>query len=197
MICNRLSFDRRSGFTIVELVLAIAVISILAALTLVAYNGIQAQARDSAVRSAADSFATALKRYSVRNDTPNGHGYGTSTPISNGVCSGGSNAGWAQPGTYACTIGDMLLAQGYLPENFFNDLPKNTKYNSSRYVFMLYQCSGGPPNRYQLYYSLENPTDKDTAQYLKNTQKCNITSPTTTAQYVNYGMRGSLMVDLD
>ena len=188
---------RRGGFTIVELLIVIVVVSILAAITVVAYVNIQGQARDSAVRSAADSFATALKQYSIRNDTPTGHGWGTTTAISDGVCTGGTSSGWAQPTTYACTIGDMLLAQGYLPANFFNDLPKNKKYNSSRYVFMLYPCSGGPANRYQLYYSLEHPTDEDTAQLVKNASKCNISSPMTTAQYTSYGMRSSLLVDLD
>lgn len=197
MTYNSRIISLKKGFTIVELLIVIVVISILAAITLVAYNNIQAQARDSTIRTAAESFATAMKQYSVRNETPKGHGYGTSTAVTDGVCTGGSTAGWAQPGTYACTIGDMLLAQGYLPANFFNDLPKNLKYNSHRYVFMLYQCSGGPANRYQLYYSLERPTDKDVSQYMKNTQKCNIASPTTTAQYVDYGMRGSMIVDLD
>ena len=39
----------RSGFTIVELLIVIVVIAILAAITIVAFNGIQERARASAV----------------------------------------------------------------------------------------------------------------------------------------------------
>lgn len=187
----------RFGFTVVELLIVIVVISILAAITLVAYNGMQAQARDSSIRTAAENFASAMKRYSIRNGSPTGFGSGTSTAVTNGVCTGGSRAGWAEPTTYACTIGDVMIANDYLPSNFFTELPNNKRYNSPRYVFMFYPCSGGPSNRYQLYYSLENPSDKDNAQYIENGQMCNISSPQTAVYYTSYNMRGSLIVDLD
>jgi len=41
--------DSSKGFTIVELLIVVVVIAILAAITIVSYNGIQAQARDSKV----------------------------------------------------------------------------------------------------------------------------------------------------
>lgn len=41
--------NKMTGFTIVELLIVVVVIAILAAITIVAYNGIQASARDSAV----------------------------------------------------------------------------------------------------------------------------------------------------
>ncbi len=49
----------RSGFTIVELLIVVVVIAILAAITLVAYNGITASARESALK--ADLNTTAKK----------------------------------------------------------------------------------------------------------------------------------------
>lgn len=42
---------QKYGFTIVELLIVIVVIAILAAITIVAYNGIQTQARDSKIKS--------------------------------------------------------------------------------------------------------------------------------------------------
>ena len=45
------------GFTIVELLIVIVVIAILAAITIVAYNGIQNRARASASQSAANTLA--------------------------------------------------------------------------------------------------------------------------------------------
>lgn len=51
--------DTKSGFTIVELLIVIVIIAILAAITVVAYNGIQDRAKSS---SASSALATAVKK---------------------------------------------------------------------------------------------------------------------------------------
>ncbi|HBO64388.1 TPA: pilus assembly protein PilE, partial [Candidatus Saccharibacteria bacterium] len=48
---------KQSGFTIVELLIVIVVIAILAAITVVAYTGIQGRANDVAVQSDLRAFA--------------------------------------------------------------------------------------------------------------------------------------------
>jgi prepilin-type N-terminal cleavage/methylation domain-containing protein len=57
----------RQGFTIVELLIVIVVIGILAAITIVAYNGIQQRARISSVTSALAQSAKKLALYQVDN----------------------------------------------------------------------------------------------------------------------------------
>lgn len=59
--------DTQRGFTIVELLIVIVVIGILAAITIVAYNGIQGRARDTARTSAITSVMKALEYYRVDN----------------------------------------------------------------------------------------------------------------------------------
>lgn len=59
--------QRNRGFTIVELLIVIVVIGILAAITIVAFNGIQGRARDSARISKIQSIAQALELYKLDN----------------------------------------------------------------------------------------------------------------------------------
>lgn len=58
-----------SGFTIVELLVVIVVIAILATITIVAYNGIQNSAYDSAIKSDLANNGKQLYRYSAENGT--------------------------------------------------------------------------------------------------------------------------------
>ena len=55
------------GFTIVELLIVIVVIAILAAITIVAYNGIQSRARASAAAAALNGAAKKIALYQVEN----------------------------------------------------------------------------------------------------------------------------------
>lgn len=57
------------GFTIVELLIVIVVIAILAAISIVAYNGIQSRARDNTRLSDIKAIQKALELYKVDNGT--------------------------------------------------------------------------------------------------------------------------------
>lgn len=61
-------YNSRRGFTIVELLIVVVVIAILAAITIVAYNGISGRAKDSAVRSAVAQVAKKVATYTITNN---------------------------------------------------------------------------------------------------------------------------------
>lgn len=54
---------KKRGFTIVELLIVIVVIGILAAITIVAFNGVQGRAHDAAVSNDLKSAATLMEMY--------------------------------------------------------------------------------------------------------------------------------------
>ncbi len=57
---------KKSGFTIVELLIVVVVIGVLAAIVIVAYNGITVSARDSSRISAVNQLAKAIEIYHVQ-----------------------------------------------------------------------------------------------------------------------------------
>lgn len=62
------STQARAGFTIVELLIVIVVIAILAAITVVAFNGIQKRGKDSQRKSDIAAITKALELYYIDND---------------------------------------------------------------------------------------------------------------------------------
>lgn len=58
---------KQRGFTIVELLIVVVIIAILAAITIVAYNGIQARANTSAAQSAANTLMKKIEAYNAIN----------------------------------------------------------------------------------------------------------------------------------
>lgn len=58
---------RQKGFTIVELLIVIVIIAILAAITIVAYNGIQNRANDSSVQSDMRGLAQKIMQHEAIN----------------------------------------------------------------------------------------------------------------------------------
>jgi len=61
--------NKRSGFTIVELLVVIVVIGVLAAITIVSYSGISNKAIEASIQSDLSSATKQLKMFSVENNT--------------------------------------------------------------------------------------------------------------------------------
>ena len=62
--------DRQNGFTIVELLIVIVVIAILAAITIVAFNGIQNRARETSLKSDLSNVAKQIEVFRANGDYP-------------------------------------------------------------------------------------------------------------------------------
>lgn len=62
-----ITHQRKHGFTIVELLIVIVVIGILAAITIVAFNGVQQRASNAQRISAAKDFVKAIRAYTTLN----------------------------------------------------------------------------------------------------------------------------------
>lgn len=104
---------KRQGFTIVELLIVIVVIGILAAITIVAFTGVQARARDAERASEAQSIYKAIEMYRADNGA---------YPLHSG---GNNNQG------YTLTAISSLLVPKYLPQ-----LPADPKDPDTTYQYV-------------------------------------------------------------
>ena len=100
---------RQHGFTIVELLIVIVVIAILAAITVVAYNGIQARARDNIRMADLSSLVKAIRLYAVDN----GNNLNASSDCGNNNDDGNLEFDYDGSGPRR-PIMDCLLSPGYL-----------------------------------------------------------------------------------
>lgn len=131
----------RSGFTLVELLIVIVVIAILAAITIVAYNGVQSKARDTSRKTSVANISKALEMYYIQNGR-----YPSST------CSSGcsSTTSWSatNDASWQQVLGAALVPQyiSALPGDPAPDVGKNVLVAGNYGI--AYFTNGGVVNDY-------------------------------------------------
>ncbi|MAU34128.1 hypothetical protein CL689_04360 [Candidatus Saccharibacteria bacterium] len=127
-----------SGFTIVELLIVIVVIAILAAITIVAYNGIQNNAKNTKTIAATNAWIKGIRLYEAKTGALPSYNscFGTSSTYSgNGQCWNGST--WVVNNSFLTAMSEYM---GSFPE------PDTTQMDPANYPDRrgsFYQISGG------------------------------------------------------
>lgn len=105
---------RREGFTIVELIIIIAVIGILAGIIAVAWPGYLRQTQDSERKNDLDQLATALDVYALHENShmTTGSGCGKAGNGNGFVSAGASNIATYQTSIVACLQSIEAIASG-------------------------------------------------------------------------------------
>lgn len=104
-----------SGFTIVELLIVVVVIGILAAIVIVAYNGIQQSARDTVRKQDVATIGKALQLYAIEN--------GGFMSTGSGCGGNGNGGGWFnyEGGSgYTVSINNCLINGGYMNQEIID-----------------------------------------------------------------------------
>lgn len=120
VILSRYNKQRQSGFTIVELLIVIVIIGILAAITIIAYNGIQQRARNTQVIAGVESYNKALLQYAVINGSyPNANGcLGAGYPA--GQCWQGVSGTWSVNSALDASIATVMNSTPVLATTLFS-----------------------------------------------------------------------------
>lgn len=140
------TLKRPNGFTIVELLIVIVVIGILAAITIVAYGGVQAKARDTVRVDSIAKIQRALEYYRVDTGSyPTAINSNTST--AGDMYPGG---GWEVSSVNSSTWLNRLSS--YLPTGTPTDSINNGASYFYYYFYVNYpaMCGATTPNCYKL-----------------------------------------------
>ena len=175
---------KQRGFTIVELLIVIVVIAILAAITIVAYNGIQQRARDTQRVADISNIVKAIQRWSIET----GNDF-SAMPVGSGSVPG---QGWYNVNYSTASIKTFLVNASYLTNGV--DDPLNTKGGSPSYSYMVSDCIIGDNKQRVVMANLENNPSQTPAQQIGGVT---CTSSTYTSYVNTYGMDYVKWVKLD
>ena len=122
---------KQQGFTIVELLIVIVVIGILAAITIVAYNGIQNRGKAASAQAAANSLAKRAEIYNTENSQyPTTTSVITGTGTQNSVTTTTTSTWYSAQSTAFTTLALTAGATGLSTSTGAPDDPKKLYYTS-------------------------------------------------------------------
>lgn len=153
---NYNAYARQRGFTIVELLIVIVVIGVLAGISIVAYNGVTAKARDSQRAQDMKTIAKALEMYYVDNGRYPASGCGSTCPSPKKI-----NSSWA-----TTSDGSWAILESALVPKYISALPRDPRASTATnsaidggynydYVITGSWCSATSGQLYLLTYQLE------------------------------------------
>ena len=149
-----------NGFTIVELLIVIIVVAILAAITLVTYNGIQQRARDSQRLQDVKSIAKIMELFYTENGYyPNATTYTPGSTTLNAAWASTADASWANLETVLKPYAAKLPRDPISTPN--GDTRSTGIYNYQIFVNQSTYCNVAPGQVYIINYRLESSAQAD------------------------------------
>lgn len=145
--------EKSNGFTIVELLIVIVVIGILAAISLVAYGGVAANARDNVRKADIATIVKAMELYYSENGQ-----YPVISP--NGTTNTSLNPAWVISGDSSWNLLTAQLQVNKLPIDPTRMSDTDPRYSSTNFGYAMYintstYCGAAPRQMYILVYRLE------------------------------------------
>ncbi|MCA9342044.1 prepilin-type N-terminal cleavage/methylation domain-containing protein, partial [Candidatus Saccharibacteria bacterium] len=132
---------QKHGFTIVELLIVIVVIAILAAISIVAYNGIQSRGRDSIRKQDLATLAKVTHLYQVDQGDYAQAGCGSTSASVEG--SGWLHSDYDGSGSPQLSINDCLLNAGVLQKPLKDPSGQDACGGASCHAYMKSSCAAG------------------------------------------------------
>lgn len=148
---------KTKGFTIVELLIVIVVIGVLAAITVVAYNGISARSRDASRITKLQSIAKAIELYKIDN--------GSYPPIHDG--NGSESTCGSQTESWGHCDRNKILADTLAPYIKFEPESLSNATQGNNYYYYTSQSSDGYQT-YGMMVRLEGTGGANDGGYLSN-----------------------------
>ena len=145
---------RSKGFTIVELLIVIVVIAILAAVTVVAFNGIREKSEAASVRALANAYIKGLKMWSAETGSPVPTSSCIAAPgsITAGTCA--ASPRWNVNTPYDASFNQTLLQKSGITQ------PTSGRYGEANPTgSMWYHANYYGDNRGVLFYELGPGSD--------------------------------------